>query len=260
MRICVLGSGSTGNATVISAGGTHILIDAGLSAKFIRLALQHLGILVEDLAAIIISHEHGDHIKALPVLLRKTPVPLYATRATFAGINLGEARTRVEFFETGQTFAVGGLEVDPFSISHDAADPSGFIVRANGTQLAHVTDLGCMTELVRQRLRSCRAVVIESNHDEDMLKIGPYPWELKQRVLGRQGHMSNRELGQFFREDFDGEARHIVLAHLSRTNNHPEIARLAALESLGQRPDAKGRTIRLTIAAHDRPTPVIEID
>ncbi len=258
MRVCVLGSGSKGNCTLVSEGGTHVLVDCGLSARRTVAALRSFGVDPHSLAAILVSHEHADHVCGLRTFLRHHDVPLMASEGTDAGIAIPDAEPRRVTFRTGADFSLGGLEVTTFPVSHDSADPCGFVFRSATAVAAHVTDFGCMTEVVRQRVRGAGCLVIESNHDEEMLKVGRYPWDLKRRILGRLGHLSNRTLARFFLEDFDGAARHVVLAHLSAENNHPGLALSSAEEALSHRFGPGAGRPQVHVAAQDRPTPLLE--
>jgi phosphoribosyl 1,2-cyclic phosphodiesterase len=260
IRICLLGSGSSGNATLVSSGNTHVLIDCGLTARRIARQLGELGLTAEKLAGILISHEHTDHIRGLGTLLRNVDVPIVASRLTAGEITGLNGAPPPVLFEPGEPFAMGELEIQPFDVSHDAVEPCGFVFRARGAQAAYVTDLGCITELVRRRVRGSHCLIIESNHDEDMLKVGPYPWPLKQRVMSRLGHLSNRALAEFLAGEFDGAARTLVLAHLSRQNNHPELARQAAADALANRSLARAEDCRILVAEHHRATPVITVE
>lgn len=260
LRFSVLGSGSSGNATLVSSGTTHLLIDLGLSARRIAQSLTALDIDPANLHGILISHEHTDHVSGIPVLLKKLAIPVYTTPATAAAIPCNGTTVNFQPFDASQSFEIGDILVEPVAISHDAGDPCGFILSSGGVRLAHITDLGALTNLVRQRLRGLQGLVIESNHDEEMLKIGPYPWPLKQRVLSRLGHLSNRDLAVFLEEEFDGSAREIVLAHLSRQNNHPAIALMTARQALAARASGDSGQVTVTAAAHDEPTPMILLD
>ncbi len=260
IKICLLGSGSSGNATLVSSGDTHLLIDCGLFARRIVRQLGELGVSPDRLSGILITHEHTDHVRGLGTLLRGLEVPVVLSRLTAGGISSLNGDVALQFFDVGEPFKIGRLEIHPFAVSHDAADPCGFTFRSRGVQVSYVTDLGCMTELVRQRVQGAHCLVIESNHDEDMLKVGPYPWPLKQRVLSRLGHLSNRALGEFLGADFDGRARTLVLAHLSRQNNHPELARAAAEQALAGRSFARAGDVRIVVAEHHRATPVITVE
>jgi phosphoribosyl 1,2-cyclic phosphodiesterase len=247
VRGTVLASGSRGNCTLISSSRTRILVDAGLSC---RETLKRMRLAGEDpatLAAILISHEHVDHICGLRVLARKLRVPVYITQPThrtwFRGVRQEAKRCeetpvdleRKEFFEAGRAFHIGDIAVTPFTIPHDAADPVGFAFSTEGVKVGLVTDLGYMPASVRQQLRGCDILMIESNHDIEMLRGGPYPWVVKQRVMSRVGHLSNDSLAEFFANDYDGAAAFVILAHLSEHNNHPELARNAAERALAAR-------------------------
>ena len=196
--------------------------------------------------AIIISHEHFDHCGGLPQLLREWNSVAWLTEEAHSGFlrALPESTAkkfsgRVEHFRAGERFTVGDLEITPFAVPHDAADPVGFTVRANGVKVAIVTDLGYLPELVKQHLREADCLILESNHDLDMLKVGPYPWFVKQRVMSRPGHLSNHVVGEYLAdpESFDGQARYLVLAHISEHNNNPHLVRLCAEEALDRRPE-----------------------
>lgn len=259
MKFSVLASGSKGNATLITTGRTTILLDFGVSARKLSSLLHGFGLDPASLNAILVSHEHTDHVSGLPVFLKRHAVPLYTTVGTWEHLPLGEIRHDHRPITTGEPFTVGDLEIHPVSISHDASDPCGFVFRSGSTQIAQVTDLGCMTELVRHRLQGSHALILESNHDVEMLRVGPYPWQLKQRVLSRIGHLSNTDLAHFLEHDFDGLAKRIVLAHLSQQNNHPEISRQSAWSALSRRFGNEDHRIELLVASQDEPTPLLEI-
>ncbi|HXR98080.1 MAG TPA: MBL fold metallo-hydrolase [Terriglobales bacterium] len=250
--VTVLGSGSSGNATLVATGRTRVLIDAGFSHRELRrrLALAECG--TDALDAVLITHEHTDHVAGLPRLAAAIPAPVYCNQRTLAA--LGDVDLpRVETFFSGETFAIGDFEITPFSIPHDAADPVGFRLVSDGLAIVIVTDLGYLPENVKDCLRSLDCLIIESNHDLEMLKGGGYSWQLKQRVLSRTGHLSNDGLGAFLQTEFDGHPRHLVLAHLSQNNNLPELARLSAERALA----ARGARPQLDIAPQDRPLPTI---
>jgi phosphoribosyl 1,2-cyclic phosphodiesterase len=247
VRVTVLASGSQGNCTVVCSSRTRILVDAGLSC---RETLKRMRLAGEDpaaLTAILISHEHDDHIDGLRVLARKLHVPVYITQPTHrmwyravrqaakAADDPPADLERKELFEAGRSFHIGDIGVTPFTIPHDAADPVGFAFMVEGVKVGLVTDLGYMPASVRHELRRCDILMIESNHDIEMLRGGPYPWVVKQRVMSRVGHLSNDSLAEFFVNDYDGAAAVVILAHLSEQNNHPEIARTAAERALAAR-------------------------
>ena len=243
VSVSVLASGSRGNSAVVQTSRTKILVDAGISR---RETFKRMKALEEDpgsLSAILVTHEHSDHVYGLRTLAKKLKVPVFMTGAThqsWAKAMRDEDGDRpevekLEIFAAGKSFQVGDIAVTPFTIPHDAADPVGFTFRAEGVKVGFATDLGYVPASVRDHLRCCEVLVIESNHDVEMLRVGPYPWSVKQRVMSRVGHLSNDALAEFFSSDYDGEAAYVVLAHLSEHNNHPEIARGAADKALGPR-------------------------
>ena len=256
VRICVLGSGSRGNSTWIATETTCLLVDAGFSKKETYARLAAVGERPELCAGILISHEHVDHISGLRKLALDLNVPVWISGATRDAIRWDGKITSFEHFSPGRKFAVGDLEVTPFLIPHDAVEPVAFTVEAQGIKIGVVTDLGYIPELVKQHVRGCHCLVWESNHDLDMLKVGPYPWFVKQRVMSRHGHLSNRATAQFLSEEFDGTAQVVVLAHLSETNNHPEIARLTAEQALAER--TRGERTALHVASQAAPTQVFQ--
>ncbi len=323
VRFTVLASGSKGNSSIVtcesgSSGSTRILIDAGLSCRelFRRMALVN-----EDpstLDAILITHEHADHVNGLPVTARKLGIPVYFTEATHrawvrqvtpqrkityaqwaeeyakqkaaaqnadcaiddceAPETCGEPTLNssapseipaevpdavvdparlpaVNYFQPGQPFQIGSVEVSPFTIPHDAADPVGFVFTAQGLRLGLATDLGYMPPNVQAQLRRCDLLMLESNHDLEMLRDGPYPWSVKQRVLSRVGHLSNDATAQYLEETYDGHATWLILAHISESNNHPDLARMAAERALVSKPSLLAN--RLLLAPQHEPLPPI---
>ncbi len=242
VSVTVLGSGSGGNCTVLSTSRTRILVDAGFSCREIRRRMAEAGLDSSSLDAIIVSHEHTDHVTGIYQMSKKLNPVIYMTEAThYAWRRMSREKNgsdelqRFEKFEAGKRVVIGDIEVLPFTIPHDAADPVGFKFKAEGATIAIATDLGHMTRNVVDHLRGCDLLMIESNHDLEMLKDGPYPWAVKQRVLSRVGHLSNEALAEFLAADYDGSAAYVVLAHLSEANNHPEIARREAERALAQR-------------------------
>ncbi len=236
MRFTILASGSTGNATLIETAQTAVLIDAGLSARALVRRMTAVGFDPARLTAVLITHEHSDHVGGLSVLARQLNLPVFIAPAARRHLRLPEKEAAAirwaDPLAPEQPVVLGDLTLMPIAAPHDAAEPFVFTATAGGVKLGIVTDLGYIPPQVAHRLVGCQALILEANHDGDMLRAGPYPWELKQRVAGRLGHLSNDEMARFLREDFDGNAAHIVLAHLSRQNNHPALARLAALQAL----------------------------
>jgi phosphoribosyl 1,2-cyclic phosphodiesterase len=235
LSFTVLGSGSSGNATLVSSGDTHILVDVGLSGRETVRRLAECGLRPEQIAAIVVSHEHGDHCRGIAPFAKNLELPVFITDGAHAAGELGIADRKRQRIHSGSPFDIQGIEFTPFSVPHDAADPIAFRIENGGVKIAVVLDLGYMSGLVLERLRDCDALVLESNHDVNMLKVGPYPWALKQRVMSRRGHLSNDTVAEFLLDGFDGKARHVVLAHLSEKNNLPELALLSARRALEER-------------------------
>ena len=261
LRVSILASGSSGNITLLETERTRLLVDAGLGKRETLARLTAVGIDLDRLDGIVISHEHTDHCSGLPQVLAMWRAPLYVTEATLDALHfvlpekLEKRLDRVESIRAGMCFTIGDIEVHAFAVPHDAADPVGFTFRVNGTKLGLVTDLGYLPQIVKHHLRECDCLIIESNHDLDMLKVGPYPWLVKQRVLSRTGHLSNHAVSEFLSdpESFDARARFLVLAHLSEQNNNPVLARLSAEEALGRRPAEAAFRGELLIASQHVP-------
>jgi phosphoribosyl 1,2-cyclic phosphodiesterase len=310
VRFTVLASGSKGNSTVVCGGRTRILVDAGLSCRELFRRMRLAGETPETLDAIVITHEHQDHINGLAVTARKLGIPVYFTEATHrawmrwltprrqmtyaqwlelcrkqAAERQAEPETSpleasaeesdpeeaeaecqtqpasspdplpappadsgtagppslkadptwlpaVEYFQSGEPFSIGDINLSPFTIPHDAADPVGFVFSSEGVRMGFATDLGYITPNVREQLQNLDLLLIESNHDLEMLRDGPYPWAVKQRVLSRVGHLSNDAAAEFLSSAYDGQATYIILAHLSENNNLPELAKVAAERAL----------------------------
>ncbi len=334
VRMTVLASGSKGNSTVIASARTRILVDAGLSCRELLKRMAAVGEDPAALTAILITHEHQDHVAGLAVLARRLNIPVFFTEPTHrawvrmltprttmtyakwldhvqaekearaqaaamavaaevsavltqdASVEIsGEAdpdfalhvdpdaaeescepeETRaavkanptflpaVEYFQAGQTFCIGDIDINPFTIPHDAADPCGFVfhARSETIRMAVATDLGYVPPNVKQALKGVDVLLLESNHDLEMLKDGPYPWSVKQRVLSRVGHLSNHAAAEFLLRDYDGGAHTIVLGHLSESNNLPELAKLAAEQAIGNRMTLLGN--RIVLAAQHEP-------
>ncbi len=256
VRLCVLGSGSKGNCTLLATEKTRLLIDAGLNRKETYARLAAVGERTDGFDALIISHEHTDHISGLRLLALDLKIPVYISPATRDALPSDRKIRAIEHFTPGRKFTVGDVEITPFAIPHDAVDPVAFTFETQGIKIGVVTDLGYIPEVVKQHVRGCHCLVFESNHDLEMLKVGPYPWYVKQRVMSRQGHLSNHATAGFLTEDYDGVAQVLVLAHLSETNNHPEIARLTAQEALERR--RLSERPELYLASQSNPTRVFQ--
>ncbi len=315
VRFTVLASGSKGNSTVISGGRTRILVDAGLSCRELFRRMQLAGEEPETLDAILITHEHSDHVNGISVTARKLGIPVYFTEATHrawmrwltprrqmtyaqwleqcrrqAAERQAEAESApdeaepddaeieiqptalasepppepasdqppsrkedptwlpaVEYFQSGKPFQIGDIAVSPFTTPHDAADPVGFVFCTEGIRMGYATDLGYIPPNVKAQLQGLDLLLIESNHDLEMLRDGPYPWAVKQRVLSRVGHLSNEAAAEFLENDYDGQAAHIILAHLSESNNLPELARVTAERALNGRASLLANRLLLAV-------------
>ncbi len=233
MRFSVLGSGSRGNSVFIESGKTGILIDAGFSGKEIETRLRSIGRDLSNVHAVCLTHEHNDHLRGIGVISRRCKIPTYSNSGTFAAgeKQMGKLFGHLEF-ETGDFLQIGDLEVRSFQISHDTADPVGYVV-SNGTKsIGYCTDTGKISHLISRRLAACNGLILEFNHNLHMLKNGPYPLHLQQRIRSSQGHLCNEDAAQLLAHLIGDHLRTVVLAHLSETNNTPDLAREAAILSV----------------------------
>lgn len=248
MRIVTFASGSTGNCTLVTSGGANILIDAGISMRRIVQNLALLGLTPRDLCGVLITHEHSDHISGLPMLVKHTGVPVFAPSVLCA--ELGRIRPelagKIEYISIGEPFELKNIKIRAFSTPHDARCSVGY--RFEGDSIfAFATDTGCITEEMLTGLSDADAVIIEANHDPDMLRNGPYPYSLKRRILSPRGHLSNFDCGKLAFSLAKNGTRHIILGHISRENNTPE----AALRTVGAA--LEGLSVQLYAAPMDRP-------
>lgn len=255
----MLASGSAGNAAFLSTSKTRVLIDAGLSVRELTRRLAEIGEKPEDLDAVLITHEHSDHISGLPRLVRarakkKKPIAVFVSRLTAPMLEWEgmDAPPPVEHFQAGSDWTVGDVKVQSFGIPHDAEDPVGFCLEAEGVKVGIATDLGYVPESIKYHLRGVHFLLFESNHAIEMLKVGPYPWSVKQRVMSRKGHLSNDTTCEYIENDLDGGVQALILGHLSEQNNHPVIVRQGAEHSLLRR----GIAPRLVIAEQKMQTEV----
>jgi phosphoribosyl 1,2-cyclic phosphodiesterase len=226
-----------------------VLVDAGLSLRELTKRMALVGEKPDGLSAVIITHEHSDHIAGLSTLARRHSVPVYLTRLAAPRIDWGEHAPAMEMFQAGCRLNVGDIEIDSFSIPHDSVDPVGFCLRAQGIKIAVVTDLGYIPESIHFHVDGAHVLLMEANHDLEMLRVGPYPWSVKQRVMSRMGHLSNLSMCDFLRDRFDHATPHLILGHLSEQNNHPEIVRAMAAAVLEER----GLTTTLEVASQAEP-------
>lgn len=245
LRVQVLSSGSSGNATLYSCGDTHVLVDCGLRSRTLTALLRRAGVEPEKISGIFITHEHTDHIQGLDVFLRKRRIPVFAARECHES----DVLRRVEVWhreplEAGREVRVGPIALTPFVVPHDSAGCFGYVIEAGGVRAVQATDLGQPTALVRERLRGAHCLLLEFNHDVDRLMNGSYPLHIKMRVRGSLGHLSNEQAGRLVTDTVNGETQALYLMHLSRENNLPELAALAAREALG------GKPVRIEVTRH----------
>lgn len=262
VRFVPLFSGSSGNATYISCGDTRILVDAGLSGARIKAELARAGADAAALTGILITHDHADHIAGAGVLSRRFDLPVFATEGTWRIMEqkIGAvALKNVRIIEPGQDFYLGAANVLPFSIPHDAAQPVGFAIGIGGARLAIATDMGYMAKAAFAAIAGADVVLLESNYDEDMLKAGPYPYDLKKRILSRKGHLSNDDAAQTCLHLVESGVKQILLGHLSKDNNFPELAYQTSAQLLMQCGVELGRDAQLGVARRDGMTDVFRI-
>ncbi len=234
LRICSLASGSSGNCYVVGTEDTVLLVDAGISCKQIKERLEGLGADISMVSAVLVTHEHSDHIKGLPALSKLNRL-IFASQKTFEAMDLELDSNLCKSFEPGDSFEIGDILVSTFKTSHDAADPVGYCFESNGKTICIVTDTGYVNDDIKNYISKADILVLESNHDENVLKMGPYPWFLKQRILSDEGHLSNEAAANALAEVMIAEktckTRQVLLAHLSKENNFPEMAQ-ATLENI----------------------------
>jgi phosphoribosyl 1,2-cyclic phosphodiesterase len=257
LRVVVLGSGSGGNAVVVESGGRRLLLDAGFSSRELARRLALVGVEPGSLSALVLTHEHVDHCRGAARFARRHRLPIFATAGTLAEIDLdGETAQAATVLRSGEPCEVAGFQIEPFLLPHDAREPIGAVLEdAAGRRLGLVADCGTHSHLAWARLRELDVLLLETNHDLDMLRNGPYPWPLKQRVAGRHGHLSNREAADGLPELLCDRLRWVVLYHLSRTNNLPALAAATLGEAL-----ARERCgARLEVSGQFQPTPWLEV-
>jgi phosphoribosyl 1,2-cyclic phosphodiesterase len=258
LRLSILASGSSGNCIYVGSEQTGILVDAGLSCRQIAQRLEAIGVPVDGIQAVCVTHEHDDHKSALGILQRRLGVSLYANAGTIEAIERDSKLRGLQWnvFTTSSPFTIGDLALDPFPVPHDSYDPVGFVVTNGTARVGIVTDMGMATTVVRARLRDCGALVIEANHDEALLRDSPRPWSLKQRIAGRQGHLSNQQAADLLAEIRGPALRHVFLAHLSTECNRPDLA----LKRIRTILDGEhGVQVQVEIAAANRPTACVDI-
>lgn len=264
MRLLSIASGSSGNCIYVGDDTTHILIDAGISGKRIEAGLNSIGVSGKDLDAVFVTHEHIDHISGIGVLSRKYDVPIYATSGTIAGISttrsVGDIDDQLyQVIHKNENIAVGGLLIKAVPISHDAAEPVCYTITNGKSHAAIATDMGCYTEEIVENLKGMDAILLEANHDVNMLQVGPYPYYLKQRILGNKGHLSNETAGKLLCELLHDDLKYVLLGHLSKENNLPQLAHEAVrLEiTMGESP-YQANDFDITVASRSEPTRLLE--
>jgi len=257
MRVVVLGSGSAGNSLVVESGGRRILIDAGFSCREIERRCKLVGVAPESLEALVLTHEHGDHARGADRLARRFGLRVFATPGTLRSLSWSESASgMLRPVASGWPYEVGGFSLESFAVAHDAEEPVGLVVQDEaGSRLGLVADLGTWSRLAAARLKDLGILILETNHDLDMLRTGPYPWSLKQRVASRHGHLSNRQAVDCLPDIVGDDLRWLVLYHLSRTNNLPALA----AATLGEAVDRAGSSARLAVAAQSQPSSWLEV-
>jgi phosphoribosyl 1,2-cyclic phosphodiesterase len=258
VRLTILGSGSNGNCAYVETDETRVLIDAGFSGRQIRKRLASIGRAPENLTGILVTHEHNDHVQGLAAFCEKLRIPIYCNRDTKEAVEyqMG-ARLECRLFTTGASFEVGDITVESFMIPHDAQDPVGFLLRTASGSIGFLTDLGHATRLVLDRVRTANVLVLEANHDIKMLQDCPHrPWSLKQRILGRHGHLSNEAAADLTEQIISTELRHLYLGHLSRECNRPDLAFGVMQERLQK---IGGNHVRLELTSQSLPCPTLQL-
>jgi phosphoribosyl 1,2-cyclic phosphodiesterase len=259
VTVSVLGSGSRGNATFVKTERVRLLVDAGMSRREIANRLESIGEDPDGIDAVLVTHEHNDHSCGIKTIVKDLQIQVFATRGTIRAIHAEDFElngSKIIPVTAGLPFTINDAEIIPFAVPHDAAEPVAFSITSCGVKVTQLTDVGYLPDHVAYRLRGSNLLILESNHDLEMLRVGPYPWNLKQRLMGRYGHLSNTAAARFFREQYDGRADHVLLAHLSSKNNHPEIARQESARALRDRGLDR---VRLTVTSQDQPTPPVQL-
>ncbi len=262
MEFCSLYSGSSGNCLYVGTEKTKILIDAGLSGKKIEEALKNKEVNPKNINGIVITHEHSDHIKGVGVLSRRFNIPIFANTNTWKAMysSLGKiSDENIKVFGSYRAFEIGDVVVNPFPIPHDAVEPCGYSFIKDNKKITVATDIGYVTDDIRKNIKDSDLMLLESNHDVDMLKVGPYPYELKRRVLSDRGHLSNENAGKTILEVISSKVKNILLGHLSDTNNYPFLAHETVLSVLKMEGISPGRDFTLDVATRDEPTRIYQV-
>ncbi|HEV8132652.1 MAG TPA: MBL fold metallo-hydrolase [Acidobacteriota bacterium] len=253
VAVNILGSGSSGNAVLISSSRSRLLFDIGFSKTETLNRLGQVDIAPETIDAIFVSHEHADHVSGLRNFCKEFPRPVFMTEGTRQAARVRDSIAPLQTLRPGLSTEFQDFVVRPIPVSHDAAEPVAFTVVVEGIKIALLVDLGELTPAICREIRDSHCLILESNHDVEMLRVGPYPWIIKQRVMSAQGHLSNSATGNFLACQYDGNAEYVVLAHISQVNNHPDIARNSADQALRSRPKRSLFGSQLRMAYQDRP-------
>lgn len=263
LKFCSFASGSSGNCYMVRYGETALLVDAGISGKRIFEGMERTGTPLEQLEAVLVTHEHIDHVKSLPIVTRKAPnVKVYANKATWENIDRKVAEDKKAYFTTGEDFYIGKILVRPFPISHDAAEPVGFSLYADGSQISIVTDTGHITEEIFSEITEADLLVLEANHEVEVLQMCSYPYQTKRRILGDKGHLSNVTAGKCICRLMEAKdkARRILLGHLSNQNNEPELAKMTIGNILMEEDIYIGDRLKMDVILRDCVSPVYEVE
>lgn len=262
MKLYSIRSGSKGNAVLVYTKSTKILIDCGVSGKIVEAGMNKIGINPAELTAVLITHEHNDHIKGVGVITRRYDLPVFANKMTWAAMEpmIGEVNgDNKKFFEGTDSFCIGDIEIKPFKIPHDAADPVGYSLSGEGKKVSVATDIGFPEEEIFRAIHGSDAVLLESNHDRNMLDIGSYPINLKQRIRSDKGHLSNDQAGIMARLLYKMGTKKILLGHLSRENNYPLLAKQTVENILSEDKIVAGRDIEIYVAPGEEEGPIIAV-
>ncbi len=262
LKFCSFASGSSGNSYLVKTGETAVLIDAGISGRRIFRGLEETETPMEEVSALLITHEHIDHVKSLPIVTKTLPnIKAYANRATWEGIERPVAEEKRRLFVTGENFQIEDLTVRPFAIPHDAAEPVGFSLYSGGRQISIVTDVGCITDHIFREIVDADLLVLEANHEVEVLHMGRYPYSLKRRILGDHGHLSNVSAGECLSclVEAKDKSRRILLGHLSRENNDPSLAMLAVKNTLMEKDIIPGDKLKIDVILRDCRSCVYEV-
>lgn len=261
MKFCSLYSGSSGNSLFVGTNDTRILVDSGVSAKKITEALTSIDVDIKTINAIIVTHEHIDHIKSLGTLAKKYGIPVYANLGTWNGIDNESSVIKIEnknYFKIGEEFEIGDLKINSFSTSHDAMDSCGFTIENDGKKIGIATDLGEITKEVLDNMKNSKFLLLESNYDPEVLKFCSYPYNLKSRIAGKKGHLSNNEAGQTISKLIEYGLEKVILGHLSKESNFPELAYKSVMNELSSK-GIKEKEIEISVASRVEPGKVVNI-